>query len=154
MRKIASDAFEQYVALGQERSYQGIANKYDCSKNAVAKIAAKERWSERLAKIEQEARDNSDKKLVEKLGDMRLRHLKTCRVMHAKALQALQQHPLTSAFEAFKVATETIKLERLIAGEVSERTAVDIEEVTRRELSRWLLAPEDEDDAVEAAAAE
>ena len=38
-----------------------------------------------------------------------------------------------------KAAEMVIKLERLVAGEASERTAISVEEVTKRELDRWIV---------------
>ncbi len=48
----------------------------------------------------------------------------------------LQQHPLSSSMEAIRAAELAIKLERLIMGEASERTAVTAEETVRKEMSR------------------
>jgi hypothetical protein len=41
--------------------------------------------------------------------------------------------------EGVRAAELVIKLERLLAGESSERSTVTVEEVTRRELDRWLV---------------
>ena len=119
-------------------SYEVIAKHYDVNKRSVTRCAAREKWSERISKIEQEARDLSDKRLAETLGDMRARHLATLKAMHARALFALKQYPLSSGMEAMKAAEMVIKLERLVAGEASDRTAISVEEVTKRELDRWV----------------
>ena len=137
-RKIPDDAFELYVGLGTERSYQSVADHYEVTKRAITKHAVKEGWSERLAKIEAEARERSDKRLVDTIDDIRSRHLKTLKAMHARAVTGLQQFPLNSGMEAMRAAEMVIKLERLIAGEPSERTAVSIEDVTRREIQNFL----------------
>ena len=54
-RKIPEDAFELYVSLGPERSYAAVAEQYGVTKRAVVKRAKAEAWSERLAKIEDQA---------------------------------------------------------------------------------------------------
>ena len=144
--RIPSDAFDLYVSLGPERSYQAIADRYGVSKRAVVKHAGKEKWAERLERIEREARERSDEKLAEGIEEMRTRHMKTLKAMNARALAALKQYPLTSGMEAMRAAEMVIKLERLIAGEPSERTELSIEEVTRREVNQLLVVEGDEDD--------
>ena len=143
-RKLPPDAFEHYVSLGPERSYQSVAQHYGVAKRSVTKAAARDDWQARLERIESEARERTDAKLVDSLEEMRERHLKTLRAMNARALAALKQYPLTSGMEAMRAAEMAIKLERLIAGEPSDRTAVSVEEVTKRELSRWLVKPDED----------
>ena len=144
MSKIPAEAFDLYVAMGHERSYRAIGEKYGVSKRAVVKHAAREDWMPRLARIEDEARERSDERLTETLEQMRTRHLKTLRVLHSKAIQALKAHPLNSAMEAAKVAELVIKLERLVVGEVSTRAHLAVEETTRREIESLVIV-EDQD---------
>ena len=148
-RKIPEDAFDLYVGLGAERSYQAVANRYGVTKRAVTKHAVGDGWSERLARIEAEARERSDKRLIETIDEIRSRHLKTLKAMNARAISALQQFPLNSGMEAMRAAETVIKLERLIVGEPSERTEVSIEEVTRREMNRFLEVAVDGDNSDE-----
>ena len=143
--KIPSDAFEYYVSLGPGRSYRSVAEHYEVTKRAITKHAAREGWSERLDNIEQEAREESDMRLVEVLRETHDRHLKTVRFMQARALTALKQFPLTNGMEAMRATELAIKLERLIVGEPSERTET-VELVTKREMERWLV-PAGEDEA-------
>ena len=42
--------------------------------------------------------------------------------------------------EAVRAADLAIKLERLVVGEPVERSSVSIEDVTRREMERWLVS--------------
>ena len=56
---------------------------------------------------------------------------------------ALQQYPLSSGMEAMRAAEMVIKLERLIFGEPSERTAVSVEDTIRSEYERWMAADDD-----------
>jgi len=145
-RKIPPDAFEFYHSLGTGRSYQAVADEYGVTKRAVTDFAKRETWSKRLEAIEREAREQSDKKIAETLEEIRSRHLKTLRAMNARALSALQQFPLNSGMEAMRAAEMVIKLERLVVGEPSERTEVGIEEITRREVTRFLEVAVDDDD--------
>ena len=145
-RRVPQDAFDYYVSLGAERSYQAVADHNGVTKRAITKVAAREGWAKRLEKIEREARESSDRKLAETIEETRSRHLRTLRAMNARAISALQQYPLSSGMEAMRAAEMVIKLERLIIGEPSERTELSIEEVTRREM-QTLLEVADDDDA-------
>ena len=144
--KIPAEAFEHYVSLGPGRSYTAVAQRYGVTKRAVAKRAQTEGWRARLERIEHEAQERGDRRLVEALEEMRERHLMTAKAIHARALTALKQYPLTSGMEAIRAAELAIKLERLISGEASERTELSVEEVTRKEMGRWLLPPESDAD--------
>ena len=137
-RKIPDDASERYVALRANRSHQALAEDLGVSKRAVTKCAVREKWTERLTKIEQTARDRSDQKLTESMEQMRDRHLATLKAMHARALSGLMQYPLTNGMDAMRAAEMAIKLERLVAGEPSDRTQIDLAQVTRDEMRRLL----------------
>ena len=144
--RIPPDAFEHYVSLGPERTHAKIAEEYGVTVRAVSKCASRENWTERLEKIDRDSRERTDKRLGETLDDIRVRHLKTLRVMNARAVEALKQYPLSSAMEAMKAAEVVIKLERLIIGEPTERNAMTIEEITREEIQTLLVVAGDEDD--------
>ncbi len=143
--RIPPDAFEHYVSLGPERTHAKIAEEYDVSVRAVSKCASRENWTERLEKIDRDSRERTDKRLGETLDDIRVRHLKTLRVMNARAVEALKQYPLSSAMEAMKAAEVVIKLERLIIGEPTERNAMSVEEVTREEIRSLLVVVGDDE---------
>ena len=142
--RIPEDAFEFYVALGPGRSHQAVADHYSVSKRGVTKHAVKEGWADRLDKIEAEAREKTDKRLVETVEEMRTRHLKMLRVIAGRALNAIKQYPLTSGMDGVRAAELVIKMQRLVIGEPSERTAVSVEQVTRREMETLLAVPDDE----------
>ena len=143
-RKIPSDAFDCYVSMGEGRSYEKVASKYGVSKRAITDCAKREKWAERLDNIEEESRRKSDEKLVEAIQEMRERHLRTIKAMNGRALEAMREYPLASGMEAMKAAEMAIKLERLIAGEPTERTA-SVEEITRREVQSLLVVEETDD---------
>ena len=144
-RKIPADAFEFYVGLGEERSFERVAQRFGVSKRAITSCAGREGWTDRLAAIEQESRRLNDRKLAEAMKEARSRHLKTIRAINVRALEALKQYPVTSAMDAIRAAEIAIKLERLVAGEATERTA-SIEEVTRREIQDLLVVGDEEDE--------
>ena len=141
-KRIPANAFDHYLALGPARSFQAIAEWCQVSKQAVTKVARQERWLERVAELERKAREKTEEKFVESLEAMNERHLKTLRVIQGKALEALKQFPLSSAMEAVRALDLSIKQERVIKGEPSERTAVNIESIIRQEYQRWLVVSE------------
>jgi len=143
--RIPPDALEFYLALGPDRSYQKVADHYGVSKRAVTKLAARERWQEKVVELERRARESAEKKALESLEGMNLRHLKSLKVVQGKALEALRSMPLTTAMEAVRALDMAIRQERLIRGEPSDRTAISVEEVIRREYERWMLPEEDGD---------
>lgn len=136
--RIPADAFEAYFALGIDRSYQTVADRYGVSKRAVVKCANREGWQDRLRDREARARATADKEAVEGLEAINRRHLKSVRVVQAKALEALRSKPLKTAMEAVRALDMAIKQERLVVGEPTDRTAVSVEEAIRREYDRWI----------------
>lgn len=137
-RKIPTNAFEVYFAMGPQRSYEALAERFGVSKQAITKTAAKERWQERVAEIEQRVQADSKEKVVDLLNEMNERHLRVLRAIQAKALEALKEKPLRTGMDAVRALEVTIRHERLIRGEPSERTEMSVEEATRREVNRWM----------------
>lgn len=136
--KIPKDAFQFYVSLGPDRSYQRVAQEYGISKRAVTRHAAKEAWQGRLSRIEEEARKRGDEGLVETIEEMNERHFKLLRVVQGKAIETLRAMPLNSAMDAVRALDIVLRQERIIRGEPTDRTAVTVEDTIRREYERWL----------------
>ncbi len=147
--KIPPDAFEYYLGLGPGRSYGAVAENYGVTKRAVTKLAAREKWQERILKIERKARRASDDKAAETLEQMNDRHLKSLRVIQGKALEALKAMPLNTAMEGARCLDLGIKQERVIRGEPSDRSVLTVEEKIRSEYENWLV-PQADDDTEEA----
>jgi len=145
-QRIPVGAFEHYVSLGNRRSYEQVASHFGVTKRAVTKAASRERWAERLAKIEHDAQNRIDEKLTESLEQMHLRHTKMLRAMASRAVKALQEYPLTSGMEGLRAAEAVIKLERLVAGEVTERGATSVEMLIRNEYDQLMVPSGTEDD--------
>lgn len=142
----AAEAFEFYVGPGPDRSYQRIADEFGVSKRAITKLAGRERWQERVLELERQARESAEKRALESLEGMNLRHLKSLKIVQGKALEALRTMPLSTAMEAVRALDMAIRQERLIRGEPSDRTAISVAEVIRREYERWMLPEVDGDD--------
>ena len=146
-RKLPVDAFEHYFALGHERSYRAVADHYRVSKTAVANLAEREKWQEQVIARERLAREALEQKSVETLEQMNERHIKLCKLIQKKALDALRTMPISAAMEAVRAMDLSIKQERLVRGEPTDRNAVDVEQVIKREYERW-LEPVEEGEAV------
>jgi hypothetical protein len=123
--RLPANAFAQFAALGPQRSYAALARALGVTKRSVSRLATKERWQERLAKIEDEARVKLDEKLGETLQAINARHVKIARAVQAKALQALQSLPLTSSIDAIRALDMAIKHERLAVAEPASRGTED-----------------------------
>ena len=144
-RKIPSEAFEHYYGMGPRRSYQAVADHYGVTKRAIVDFAKREGWMDRLDTIEQEARERSDQRIVETLDAMNERHLKLVRVIQGKALEAIRAMPIGTAMDAARALDMAIKQERLIRGEATDRAALSVEEIVRREHDRWMVDDGGED---------
>ena len=137
-RKLPSDALDYYLELGVERSYRAVAERYGVSKVAVVARAKKERWQERLRKLDEDARKQAEKKAGAELEAVRERQLQGARFLHARALEALKSLPPEKGVRAASALSIAWKHELLILGDPTERQAQTIEEVVRVESERWL----------------
>jgi ERCC4-type nuclease len=144
--KIPPDAFEYYVSLGQKRSYEAVAERYQVSKRSVVKRAKREGWQGRILELEARAREKATEKAGETIEEVRLRHLKTFRAVGMKALEGLKAMHFTTVMEVLKGLELSARQELLAFGEPSERTAVSIEEKIRREYERWMVVKGQKED--------
>lgn len=145
----AEEAFQCYLSLGPGRSYDLVAEKLGASPRGIRKCAAKHRWGQRLAKIEADAVERTNKEFAESKTETRERHLKMLKVIETQGLLALQKFPIDSGFAGVKAVEAAIKLERLILGEPSAHVGVTIQETTRREIETFIARvdePEDHED--------
>ena len=148
--KLPKDAFEFYVGLSPDRSYQAVADHFAVTKRAVTNRARKEQWQQRVAEIEAKARQGAEQRLVETLEEMNSRHVKSLRIVQARAIEALRSMPLQTAMEAVRALDVGIRQERLIRGEPSDRTTIQVEDVIRRQYARWMAdAGEDPEEPVD-----
>lgn len=145
-RLLPSDALEYYVSLGADRSYQAVADHFGVAKITVTRTATDERWQERIRDIEQKAREKSEKRIADQMDAVRERHIASARILQAKALEALKSLPPEKAIRAASALAIGWKHELLILGEPSERTALSVEETTRREIRDFLTVEEEEDE--------
>lgn len=131
-------AFDFYVHLGPNRSHTAVAKQFGVGKRSVTKCASKHGWARRLLDIETKAREQNATRLVDAVAEMNERHLKAAKVIQAKAYEALRNMPLDSAMAGVRALDIGLKQERLILGEPTERSAVAVEDLIKREAARWL----------------
>lgn len=143
-KRIPEGAFDYYVGLGENRSYEAVAQQFGVSKRAITKLAARAEWPTRLERIEREAREKSAKRLVETLDEMNQRHLRITKAVQARALEALKSMSLDTAMDAVRALDISIKQERLIRGEPTDRSETNIPDLVERESKRWLKVIQDE----------
>ena len=137
--RLPPDAFSYFAALGPARSLKLVSDHFGVSVRTVQRAAEREEWSKRILAIETEARRTVDAKMAVDLAEMYLRHRKLLTAMAARAATALRDYPLESGMDGIKAAGLVIKLERLLAGEPTDRSAVDIEAITKREIRELLV---------------
>jgi transcriptional regulator with XRE-family HTH domain len=142
--KIPDNAFETYVAMGTERSYQALADKLGVDKRSISRLATKERWVERLSKIQEEARAATDRKLVQDLQAVREQQLREVRFLRAEAIKAMKGLTPERAVKLASALNIAWKHELFLLGEPTDRQATTIEEITKREIQTLLRPVVDE----------
>lgn len=145
-RRIPHDAFDFYFGLGPDRSYEKVAERYGCTKRGIVKVASRERWQDRLAKVETEARAKADKKKSETLAEQKEQHLQALRLVLAKGIEGLRRIHLLEPMDTIRAIGLAVRELRVELGEPSDRTAVSIEDTIRREYERWMVAEPDVND--------
>mgnify|MGYP001588538854 CR=1 FL=1 len=151
--RLPPDTFEHYVALGLDRSYQAVADHFGVSKVSIVKRAKKENWQIRLRELEKKAQERSEQRAMETLDAVRGRQLKVARLLQARALEALRRLSPEKAVKAAAAVSIGWKHELLLLGEPTDRSAVSIEELIKREYQS-LMRPAGENEWPEQGAGE
>src|SRR5262249_23291913 len=133
-------------SLGPSRSYGAIAERFQVNKRSVAALAKREDWQGRIAAMEKKAKEAVDQKAAETLEAMKSRHLSVYQALQRKAIEALRSKSLDTGMDAVRALEVALEGERLIRGEPTERTAIEIEAKIRREHETLLLKPGEKDD--------
>jgi len=142
--RVPSNAFEQYVALGDRRSYESLGRELGFSKRAITRTAARERWQERMRAIESTAQTQALTRIGEDLAGIRERQLRAVRAVEARALETLREKPIATADQAVRALLAAQREERRLAGEVdgagAGRVLVSVERGTRERFERRTVA--------------
>jgi hypothetical protein len=144
-RKIPPEAVTYYYGLGPGRSYEKVAAHYGVSKRAVVDLAKRENWQAAVEELDRKARERAEQKVLETNDEMNERQLKVFRYIQSRAIETLKALPLETAVEAVKAYTTAAEKERLIRGEPTDRTAINLEEIVKSEYRR-LMRPDNGED--------
>ncbi len=142
MKRIPVNAYELYVALGeQRRSYAALAAQLGVSKRCVTIRARREHWQERLHAMEARVCEEASRRLEEDAVAMRERHLRTVRAVQVRALEVLRTKPIQSAADASRVLLAAQREERALVGSASGgRVEVSVERGVRERFERRTVA--------------
>jgi hypothetical protein len=111
-------AFAYYAALGPSRRFGWVADRFGVSDTAVRKHAARERWAERVAALDEEAARTAERKALRSLEERQLRTIKAVEKTRDFLLSDDAPEPKWSDLAPL------VKLELLIGGEATERIDV------------------------------
>ena len=143
-KKLPPDAFEYYFALGPGRSYRDVAEHFGVSKTAVANLAEREDWQQRVSEIDQKARARSDESTADAAAAAKEQRLKSLRMVLLKGVEGLKGMSIDSPRDATRAIIMAVRELRVELGEPSERMAVSVEDTIRREYERWMTVVGDE----------
>jgi hypothetical protein len=142
VKKLPDDAYAVYLGMGTRRSHQAVADRFGVDKKTVTNRAIKEGWKQRIDDHDRAERERIERKASETVEAMNDRHLKVISYIQAKGLEALRSMPLDSAIDAVRAIKIAIDEERVIRGEPTQRSTIDLERKLRDEHERW-EAPEE-----------
>ena len=100
---------------------------------------------------DRKVREVAEKKALETIEELNARHLKVLKAIQAKALEALRSLPMNSAMDAVRALDLAMKQERLIRGEPTDRTSVDVEALIKREYKQWIGGGDGDEHQVQSA---
>jgi hypothetical protein len=127
---LPKNAFEEFLGMGDGRSYGKLAARFGVCKRTVTRRAKREQWQARLLSIRRKAAERVDEEAVESLAVVHRRHLRVLKAVQAKALKTLQQMPLTNTGEAIRALLASLAQEREILGPAGGGGGVVIQVVT------------------------
>ncbi|MFN0205874.1 MAG: hypothetical protein ACKVS6_06125 [Planctomycetota bacterium] len=144
--KIPSTAFEDYLHLGDRRSYQLLANRYNCNKRSITTRASREKWQERILQIQHQSRETALARIGEDDAAVRERQLRIIKAIQARALETLRAKPFETAADATKALLSAQKAEREllhleVAGNAKDsgRATLQIERTVREVSERRIV---------------
>src|SRR5436305_1365016 len=131
------EGFGFYASLGQTRSLQAVADELGAPKRSVERAARKWRWAERAREIDEQARQEADKRLIRERADRvedTLRIIDAARLRFASDLKSGRARLTGSDFVGL------MKLEALLEGQATD--VIHVEEVRTFMLAVYVAAEE------------
>mgnify|MGYP001460159255 CR=1 FL=1 len=102
--------------VGRDRHWCG------CKRTITAR-AVREKWQDRLARIQERAREKVEDRMADTIAEMHERHLRVLQVILGRGLETLQSMPLTSAWEAIKALDLAMRREAEIRSQARSDSA-------------------------------
>lgn len=136
-KRLPAEALAYYLAQGQARSYQAVADHFGVSKRTVTATAARERWQAQLDAAEAKSREQIGQRYAETLEQANERHVKLGRFLQSQGISALKSVASMSSADGIRAIKTGVEIERQGLGEPADPTQ-DIEEIIRREYQRWM----------------
>ena len=141
-----SEEIFKYKTPAQEFIYSDILltdliKKWGLNSKETKQQSEEEDWINRKEKFRDLLREEEDLENIEPKKLMNLRHRKIYALILAKAKKILTDEDFDSIEKAAEVADKAIKGERLIEGEVTERTeeTLGVNKETLREIGRKII---------------
>ena len=88
-RALPRSAFATYVAMGEDRSYRAVAERYGVSVGTVQRHASAEGWRSSLAYIHDRAQESAVEAVRETYEAMVVRHVRALNIVQSAALEAM-----------------------------------------------------------------
>ncbi len=166
-KKLPINAFEYFVGLGNKRRYCDVAEHYEVSAKTVSRMAAKEKWKERLERISETALKKAEEESAMALQRTEFSKIELratfqealTDVMTPKRLKAVFATLFKAAVQKESVTAARILIERVLGKIRTEplppgaivipdklETASDVRAAASallQALTKGLLAPED-----------
>jgi hypothetical protein len=125
-------AFDAYWQLGANRSIerlQGVLASagVNVSLRTLYEWSSRYRWQDQLMRLEREARQQAERERIESLQEMYHRHTQEALLLQQKGAEWLTSLGVeqVTADAAIRAIAEGIRVERLVRGEVTERSEVE-----------------------------
>ena len=84
-------AFEYYYQLGESRTYEQVAEKFNKSPTTIYNWAKSFNWEERIKILDAKAKAESEKKLIDEITSIKADLLKVAKATLAKYVESLKK---------------------------------------------------------------
>ena len=133
--------FVTFGGMGAGRRYGVLSKETNVPTSELIRHATRFLWRERIALIHNEVNTRTHEELVESLADVNKRHVTKLRILQEKAMEFLEQHPLTKAQDAIKLIGMSIKMEREAYGLDKNSEQSRLQDLLETKLERLLENP-------------
>lgn len=124
------EAFDAYWQLGKERTIEALRKALILRDGKAPSLRTLYEWSRayqwqrRLENLERKARESDDQARITQVKEMTERHLKLALLLQQRATESLARMDADAfpAEAAIRAISESIRLERLLRGEPTQRT--------------------------------